>query len=160
MVNTSKIKWFGSIILAGTLLALALMGGKWGTDFSVNAGINLVPYIESITPSSVPAGSPYIIMIISGSGFGDMLDTRVRLTTEGFDELFEPLQVLPDGISVMIPAQLLLEPKVYTVTVVWSSVHTIPELPPTEWDEESNPKPFTVFNPFTYLPIITNVVTR
>jgi hypothetical protein len=160
MVYTSKIKWFGSIILAGTLLVLAVMGGKWGTNFSASAGVNLMPYIESINPTSVPAGSPYKIMIIIGSGFGDMTDTRVRLTSEGFDQLLVPLQVLPDGISVVIPADLLTEPKVYTVTVVWSSVHSIPVLPPTEWDEESNPKPFTIFSPFTYLPIITVSPTR
>jgi hypothetical protein len=159
MFNAPKIKWFGSIILAGTLLILALLGGKWETTYSASAGVNLTPFIESVTPSSVPEGSSDFIMIISGSGFGDMTDTRVRLTAVGFDELFEPLQVLPDEIRVVIPAELLTEPKLYTVTVVWSTVHTIPVVPPTEWDEESNPKPFTVFIPF-YIPIMSSNATR
>jgi hypothetical protein len=135
------------------------MGGKWGTTNSASAGVNLTPFIESINPSSVQAGSPNIIMIIVGSGFGDMTDTRVRLTAVGFDELFEPLQVLKDEIWVVIPAELLIEPTVYTVTVVWSTVHTIPVVPPTEWDEESNPKPFTVFIPH-YIPIMFSNATH
>ena len=43
MLATSKIKWFGSIILAGTLLVLALMGGKWGTIYSASASVNVAP---------------------------------------------------------------------------------------------------------------------
>lgn len=155
MITTNKIKWFGSIILAGIILTLAMTGGKWGTSYSASASVDAIPVIDFIDPSSVLAGSPYIIMIINGENFGDMDDTRVRLTAVGFDEILPPLTVLPDGISVVIPAELLIEPKLYTVTVVKSTVNTVPTIPITPWDEESNPVPFTVYEgQHIYLPLI------
>ena len=54
MLATSKIKWFGSIILAGILLVLALMGGNWGTNYSASASVNAAPVINSIQPSDSP----------------------------------------------------------------------------------------------------------
>jgi hypothetical protein len=159
MFTTSKIKWFGTVIVAGILLLLAMLGGKWGTSYAADASINAAPYIDNIVPSAVPAGSPYIIMIISGGNFGTLADTRVRLKADedGYDDLLLPLQVLPDGISVIISTDLLVVPKLYTVTVVKSTsgtVPTIPTIPP--WDEVSNPVPFTVFEPTgIYLPIIS-----
>ena len=155
MYSTSKIKWFGSIILASIILILALMGGEWGTNYSASAAVNVPPYIVSIDPSAVLAGSPYKVMVITGQSFGDMTDTRVRLTAVGYDDILAPLLVFPDAISVVIPAALLIEPKVYTVTVVMSTADTVPTIPITPWDEESNPVPFTVYEgQFHYLPII------
>jgi hypothetical protein len=157
MFTTPKIKWFGSIVLAGTLLVVALMGGKWGTTYSASASVNVAPVIVSIDPSAVPAGSPDTTMIIIGSNFGDMTDTRVRLTGIGVDLLIEPLEVLPDGLSVIIPDTLLTAPTLYIITVVKSTPHSIPTIPITPWDEESNPVPFFVYGVSNlHLPIIFN----
>ena len=156
MFTKSKLKWFGSIILAGTLLVLALMGGKWGTTYAADSSINAAPYIDYIVPSEVQAGSPYFMMIIFGENFGTLENTRVRLTAIGYDEMLPPTQVLPDGISVVIAADLLVVPKLYTVMVVkstYGTIPTIPTIPP--WDETSNPVPFTVYEPqYIHLPII------
>jgi TRAP-type C4-dicarboxylate transport system permease small subunit len=46
MLTTSKVKWFGSILLASILLILALIGGKWGTDYSASASVNATPIIQ------------------------------------------------------------------------------------------------------------------
>lgn len=155
MLATSKIKWFGSIILAGILLALALMGGNWGTNYTASASVNAAPFIESIYPSVVPAGSPDTTMIISGANFGNTTDTRVRLTGVGVDLLLTPLQVIPDGISVSIMANLLVVPNLYIVTVVKTTSGTVPTIPFPPGMEVSNPVPFTVYEPlFTYLPLI------
>jgi hypothetical protein len=161
MVATSKIKWLGSIILAGTLLVLALLGGKWGTTYSAKADVCEAPVINSISPSSIPTGSPDTTMVITGSQFGNMTDTRVRLTGIGFDQAFVPLQVLPEGISVIIPNTNLVDPIMYLVTVIKSCPGTIPTIPITPYDLESNPVPFFVIGAsFIHLPIITNNATH
>ena len=158
MLATYKIKWYGSLILAGVLLTLALTGGKWGTTYSARASVAVAPHIDSIIPSLVPAGSPDIVLIITGSNFGDSTDTRVRLVENEVDILLEPLQVLPDGISVIIADTLLVDPTLYSITVVKSTKHTIPTIPILPpWDEESNPASFFVYGPsFIHLPIVTN----
>ena len=69
MPTTSKLKWFGTIILAGILLGLGLIGGTWGTDYSASASVNAPPIIEYIIPEVVPYGSPDIRMIIHGFNF-------------------------------------------------------------------------------------------
>ena len=155
MVATSRFKWFGSIVLAGILLILALMGGKWGTNYSATAGVYIAPFIDSIIPSAVPAGSPDTVVEISGSNFGTLDDTRVRLTGTGVDQLFVPGAISPDQISVTITSTLLIEPQQYIVTVIKSISGTMPTLPIPPDVEISNPVPFTVYSPSLYLPIIT-----
>jgi hypothetical protein len=159
MFSSSKLTWYGSLSLAGIFLVLGMMGGKWGTSYVASASVNAVPVIDYIVPPSVPAGSSNIIMIIGGSGFGDIFNTAVYLTAIGYEDVLTPYQVLTDGISVSIPADLLDVPKLYTVYVVWSNADTIPTIPLVPpWDEVSNPVPFTVYNPiYQYLPIITKM---
>jgi hypothetical protein len=148
MLTTSKIKWFGSIILAGILLALALMGGKWGTTYSVSASVNVAPVIDSIDPSAVPAGSPDTLLLINGSNFGTLADTKVRLTGSSIVQLLTPIEISPNQISVIIPAALLAVPQVYTLEVIVYIGGTVPG------EEISNSVRFTVYSPFNYLPII------
>jgi hypothetical protein len=155
MLATSKIKWFGSIILAGILLVLALIGGNWGTSYSANASVAAAPIITSIRPPAVLAGSGNTIIIISGSNFGSLITPiQVRLTMLGIDRLLTPLQVLPNGISVIIPADLLTVPAVYTLTVLKSNLGTIPTIPTPPDVEISNPLPFMVYKEAFYHPII------
>jgi hypothetical protein len=158
MLTKNRIKWVASIILGGILLVLGMAGGNWGTSFAADASVNVAPLIDHIQPSAVPAGSPYRVMIIYGENFGTSRQAiRVRLTSTGIDILLdEPLQVLPDGISQVIPADYLIEPIVYTLTVIRSNPGTVPILPPNPiYDEESNPVPFIVYEPLPMpLPII------
>jgi len=157
MFSSSKIKWFASIILAGIFLALGMMGGNWGTSYAADASVNLAPVIDKITPSSAPVGSPYVVVIIDGSGFGTIFNTAVYITAIGFEDVLTPSFILPDGISVVIPAELLIEPKLYMIYVVRSNANTVPSIPLVPpWDEVSNPAPFTVYEPvYQYLPIVT-----
>jgi hypothetical protein len=96
MVATSRFKWFGSIVLASFLLIQAVIGGKWGTDYSASAGVYAAPFIESIIPTAVLAGSPDRLVLIIGSDFGSMDDTRVRLTGTEVDVLLVPLAINPE----------------------------------------------------------------
>ena len=155
MLATSKIKWFGSIILAGIFLVLALIGGNWGTSYSASASIAAAPIITSIRPSTVPAGSGNTIIIITGSNFGNLVTPiQVRLTMVGIDRLLTPLQVVPNGISVIIPADMLTVPALYTLTVLKSNFGTIPTIPTPPDVEISNPLPFMVYRDAFYHPII------
>ena len=158
MLTASKIKWFGSLTLAGILLVLALLGGNWGTNYSASANVNATPVIDYIQPSAVPAGSPDRVMIIFGSNFGNLQDTTVRLVGGGIDKTIDPMVVTPNGISVQITADLLDVPTIYQVTVIWSDFNTVPTVPVTPHDFESNPVPFTVYEgKFIYLPIVYNL---
>lgn len=157
MLATSKSKWLGSIILAGTLLALALMGWNWGTSYAADNSVNVAPTITSIIPSAIRVGSPDTVVIVIGTEFGDIGDTRVRLVGNGVDQIIEDtLQVITNGISVRIPATLLTVPATYTLTVIKSNKHTIPTIPIwPPFDEVSNSITLTVYTPvFTYLPCI------
>jgi hypothetical protein len=157
MLSTVKIKWLGSLFLAGIMLVSALMGGNWGSINAADASVNIAAIVERIQPSAVHVGSQYIVMIIYGDNFVNDDYTRVRLTAPGFDKILEPpQQILPDGISQVIPASLLVEPKVYSLTVVHSTAQTVPTIPivPPQ-DEESNPVPFVVFVPhYVNLPML------
>jgi hypothetical protein len=156
MFTISKIKWIGSLSLAGIVLLLALLGGNWGTDYTASASANLAPHIDYIDPQGVPAGSGDIVMIISGSNFGNMNDTAVRLTSGGYDVMHPPLFVSSTGISLNISHTLLAFPTTYDVTVYTSSKPTIPTLPivPT-YDTPSNTVHFLVYSPeSSFLPII------
>lgn len=157
MLATSKSKWLGSIILAGTLLALALMGGNWGTSYAADNSVNVPPNITSLIPSAIRVGSPSTVVIVVGSGFGSISDTRVRLVGNGIDQIVEEtLQVIETGISIRIPANLLASPNLYILTVIKSNKQTIPTIPIwPPYDEISNSTMLTVYTPvFTYLPCI------
>jgi hypothetical protein len=155
METNGKIKWIGSIFLGCFLLVLALMGGNWGSSYSAEAGVNAPPVIYVLIPDAAAAGSPDKTIIISGSNFGDETDTAVRIRGTIIDEILYPEVVYPDGLSVILSADLLADPTAYLITVVKSTVHSVPTIPITPWDEYSNTKTFTVFTPsYTYLPII------
>ncbi len=161
MVATSRFKWFGSIILASFLLILAVTGGKWGTDYSASAGVYPAPFIELIIPTAIPAGSPDRLVLIIGSNFGDMNDTRVRLTGTGVDVLLVPQEIYQDGIAIIITDTLLTEPQQYILTVAISYRGTIPTIPFPPDVVVSNPVPFTVFVSLSeYLPIINKLATH
>ena len=157
MLATSKIKWLASIVLAVILLIQSLLGGNWGTNYSANAGVNAVPHIDSIVPNFALAGEPDKLVLINGSGLGTIDITRVRITGLGVDQLITPITVLEDGISMVIPDTLLTDPTLYIITVVESITNTIPTLPPTEWDVESNPLPFFVYGAsYLLMPLMYN----
>jgi len=146
--------------MGGILLVLALMGGNWGTDFSVSAnGIQVDnPYISYVVPSVIKVGSPDTVVIIGGSNFGDMDDTRVRITGGVLDEMLEPKYIAKTGLSINITNTLMVEPITYVLTVFRSEPnhHTVPTIP--IWpgvDLPSNPVNLTVYEPIpVYLPII------
>ena len=161
MLATSKIKWFGSLILAGTLLVLAFMGGNWGTNYSASASVYATPHIDYIQPSEVPAGSPARVVIIAGSNFGNSQNTTVRLVGVGVDKTLTTIVVTPNGISAQITADLLVAPTIYQVTVIWSPNNTVPTIPIYPGDLESNPVPFTVYQGhILYLPIVSKNATH
>jgi hypothetical protein len=151
MLTRSKMKWMGTILVAGIALALALMGGKWGTSYAADAGVNIPPTITKLIPNAAPVGAPNKYITITGSGFGTIANTAVRVKGTTIDEYLTPLTVLPDGLIVLFPPSLFTHETVYLVTVVLYS-GTIPTIPPFE---ESNPLPFTVYTPKNiYLPIV------
>jgi hypothetical protein len=153
MLSTTKVKWLGSLIVSGFLLVLAVMGGRWGIDYTASAGIEAAPVIDSITPSAIPAGSPDTSMVIDGSEFGTLDDTRVWLTGTGVNQLLAPEEISPEQITVLIPASLLAEPNLFMVTVIKSNWGTVPTIPTIPGDEVSNPVPLLVYGS-TYLPYI------
>ena len=157
MLPTSKIKWLASIALAAILLTLALMGGKWGTSYSANAGVYVAPVINVIHPNWAPAGSPDKMVIITGSNFGNVPDdVRIRVTGTLTDCLITPLQVIDSGISFIITDTLLIEPAVYSLMVMKSTIGTVPILPIPPNMEISNAVDFYVFVPISvYLPLAT-----
>lgn len=160
MSASTKIKWVVSIVLAGFLLFLAMIGGKWGTPTAANAGPETLPVIDFIIPDAVPAGSNDIIMIISGDYFtGALTDTRVWMEgVEGVitDIVLTPLQMLPTGVSVFITDTLLAVPAKYNISVIHSRPGSIPHPPPDpQWDDVSNKVPFLVYlAKYFFLPII------
>ena len=157
MSATTKIKWSGSIILAGALLVLAMTGGTWGTTYAADPSLNAAPIIESINPSETYAGSPDCPIKIYGANFGNLSDTRVRITGIGVDQIARPDAISPGKISVVITDTLLIEPTFYIVTVVKSTLPSIPTIPlEPKWDQESNQIIFTVYEGKTnYLPFIS-----
>jgi hypothetical protein len=155
----SKFKWLVTFILAGSLLMLALGGGNWGTSYSASASVNVPPIIDSINPSAVAAGSPNTTMIISGSNFGNTIDTRVWITGTGLEDILTPAAVIQDGMSVVISDTLLVFPNLYIIRVIKSvsgGSPTIPTIPNPPDTEISNPVPFVVFEAkYFYLPILS-----
>ncbi len=162
MSTPSKNKWLASIFLAGILLALTLAGGKWGTIYTANAEVNSAPQIFQLTPARIPAGVMAGFRInISGDNFGTSDIMRVRVKNATVDVLIKPYTILflPTGdfLSVEISGSLRMTPTIYQITLVKSTGNSIPTIPITPYDEESNAVPFTIFEVNqTYIPIINN----
>jgi hypothetical protein len=156
MITANKLKWLGSIILAGVFLVMAVIGSDWGTNYTANASVNADPIIYLIQPPKVPVRSPDKIIVVSGLNFGDKDNTGVRLSRDGFDTVLRAIDVGGGGISVSVTNTLMTETTVYTLTVVRSDYPSIPSVPLyPEWDHESNSLPFTIFQAEEYfLPII------
>ncbi len=148
MFTTSKVKWFGSILLAAILLILALTGSKWGTTYAASASINATPIIQDIFPEIVTVGSPDITMVINGLYFGTLADTKVWLYERGVPQELDPVSVNANQITVTIPANLLDAPHIYLVQVVVYVSDTVPV------GNYSNLVPFSIWSPDTYLPIM------
>lgn len=161
MNATSKRKWYASLILAGILLLLAMVGGKWGTTYAADINAELTPVITSIVPFEIRAGYPTdVTMIVYGYNFEDqyssLAHTNVRLTGGGHDIILDSIQKLSTAISVRISPSLLDHPVIYNITVVKSSNYTIPTIPIVPpVDLVSNPVPFNVYvlQP-KYIPVI------
>jgi hypothetical protein len=155
MSTTNRIKWLGSILLAGVFIALAFfMGGNWGSDYSASAQTIPIPHINAIFPSSVSARSADILMAINGTNLqSGVLSSRVRYLGNGIDEILIPSLITPAWIYVYIPAANMIKPGAYLVSVVISEANTVPTIPITPWDVESNRVPFLVKFPF-FMPIM------
>jgi len=165
--------WLGTIVLGGVLLALALIGGTWGTSYAAHSNDgSATPLITSIVPTQTPTEGPNFSLIINGSGFGIMVNTRVRFYQWG-GEFFElsPLTVSADRITVDVPANLTAVPNMFDVVVVIytssppdPTIPTMPTIPiiptkpiiPTEPGADiSNQVTFTAYEPiYFYLPVI------
>jgi len=156
MLTKTRIKWGVSIILAGILLALALVGGNWGTTYAADIEDNPVPTINFISPNRIQAGSPSTLLFISGTNFDIKDYTGVRIVGNGIERILtDGLIIPPNSIWINIPSDLLVNPTIYEVTVVvsYGDPRSIPTIPITPWDEESNPKSLLVYEG-SYLPII------
>ena len=161
MLTSTKIKWLGSITLAGILVILALMGGDWGKDFKANASEAPLPVITRLIPDRMPVRSPDKVIVVEGYIPGNEHDTAVRFSGSYFDDMLHPPEVYEFGTSVNVTDTLMTEATVYTVTVVISrwpppDGPTIPHLPITMYDDVSNVLTFTIFpvNEF-FLPVIS-----
>jgi hypothetical protein len=159
MLTKTRIKWGVSIILAGILLILALIGSKWGTTYAANIEDNPVPSINFIVPDKIASGSPDRMIFISGANF-DSGYTRVRIVGNGIDKIVDnDGYYYPNSIWVTVPSDLLMNPTTYDITVVvsYGDPRSIPTIPVTPWDVESNLIPVEVYEVFhTYLPIMLN----
>ena len=157
MLTVSKYKWIASLILGGILLFLAMIGGEWQATYAADASVNQAPEIDYISPVEVPAGSGNITMVIGGAYFGGSEDfIRVWIRDATHDEMLAPETVIDTGISVVIPDTLLVNPTIYTITVVKSNGQSIPPNPPNPvYDQVSNSKDFRVYQTqYVYLPTI------
>jgi hypothetical protein len=148
MFTTTKLKWLGTMILAGILLVLTFMGGEWGTNYSASAQVNASPIIQSIDPAIIPIKAPDTLMIIRGFNFGTLANTRVWLTETGNRHELSPSAVIPREIRVTIPRDMLAVPTQYQVQVAIYTNGTVPG------DQLSNPVFFLVYSPVTYYPLI------
>ncbi len=157
MLTAPKYKWIASLILGGILIFLAMIGGEWQATYAADAGINQVPSIDYISPVQVPAGSGNKTMVIGGADFGGSEDfIRVWIRDATHDEMLPPETVIDTGISVVISNALLVNPTMYSITVVKSNGQSIPPNPPNPvYDLVSNSKDFLVYETqYIYLPVI------
>jgi len=157
MLTKNSTKWGVSIILAGILLALTFIGGNWGTTFAANDIDDYFPVIDYIYPEKILAGSPDTQLVVIGSGFGNSSNTAVKV---GADEVFYGY-VTETGILVNLPSRLFVNPITYDVSVVMSNPDTLPTIPITPWDVESNAVPLKVVEAQSiYLPIVLKNALR
>ena len=157
MSATSKLKWTGTILVAGVVVAMALMGGKWGTSYTAKASVNADPIIYDLIPDAKPVGSDDSTAIIVGANFGDLSNTGVWFKGTFNDEVLEVIYVDPNAISFVIPASLMDVEDIFSVRVIVSNCSSIPTVPPYPGcDKYSNPAPFKVYIPKPlYLPFVT-----
>ena len=157
MLSASKYKWIASVVLGGILIFLAMIGGEWKATYAADASVNQDPVINYISPVQVPAGSASKTMVIGGTNFGTSEDfIRVWIHDASHDYTAAPINVLIDGISVVITDTLMVSPTLYTIRVVISNGQSIPAVPPwIPFDQFSNPVDFLVYQPvYQYLPRI------
>jgi hypothetical protein len=157
MSTTAKLKWIISLVLGGILLITAMFGGKWEPTYAADGSLNAIPEIDYIYPSAVPAGSGDVVMIIGGSNFGEVEDfIRIWIRDAQHEYNAAPMEVIETGISVVITDTLLVEPNVYSITVVKSNGLSVPTIPPNPiYDQVSNSVNFLVYEAIpAYLPII------
>jgi hypothetical protein len=155
MFTKTRIKWGVTIIMAGVILVLSLLGGKWGTTYAADSGVSVAPSIDYIIPTAVKAGSPSTILVIAGSNWGDFHNTAVRILGNGIDEIIIPFAITSTRIWITVPFTMLVSPTTYNISVVMSTGNTLPTIPFTPWDVESLPVTFTVYTPIlTYLPLV------
>ncbi len=157
MNKLSKKAWFLTAVTAGLVLTLGLLGGKWGTSFTATAYVNAAPVIDSLDPSAVPMNSPDTLITITGSNFGNEVDTAVRITGGGVDRLLAPQTITASQITAVISDTLLVKPLFYTLVVIKTTdgtPPTIPTIPNPPNEEISNPVGFTVWSPDTYFPLV------
>ena len=158
MATVYKNKWILSIILGGTLLFLAIMGGSWQISYAADDSVNVAPVINFIYPHAVPAGSGDVTMLISGENFGEVEDfIRIWVYDQDNDYSIVPVNVIDNGIGLVITDTLVATPNIYTIRVVKSNGLSIPTIPPDPiYDLVSNPVDFIVYTAqFNFLPLIT-----
>ena len=157
MSISAKIKWVMCLILGGILLIIAMFGGKWEPTYAADGGLNAIPVVDYIYPSAVPAGSGDVVMIIGGSNFGEVEDfIRVWIRDAQHEYIAAPMEVIDTGISVVITDTILVEPTVYSITVVKSNGLSVPTIPPNPiYDQVSNSANLLVYAAIpAYLPLI------
>ena len=161
MLTKSRTKWGISILLAGILLALSLLGGKWGTTYAADNGVNAGPQIDLLDPDQIKAGSSETTIYIHGSGFanpnnGDTSHTAVRIKSNGTDQILQSL-VYPTMIWTVVPSSMLTNPITYDISVVLSIGQTLPTIPITPYDVESTPVQLQVYTVQpSYLPFVSH----
>lgn len=163
MIGSIQKKWFATISLAIMILILAIIGGKWGSSYSVSASPNIAPVIDSISPALVEVRSPDTQITITGSNFGNQEDTGVFIYGGGYYRLLPPADTItPNYMTVVITDTLLVSPINFILQVVKTTDGTPPISPtlPHPNEEVSNPVRFSVWSPDTYFPIIQKNALR
>jgi hypothetical protein len=157
MSTATKYKWIISLTLGGVLLVVAMIWGSGQTTYAADPGLNAVPVIDHIYPDRAKAGSGSTPMIIFGLNFGNSEDfIRIWLADPGHDYEIAPISVIDNGISLVIPDTLLVNPITYTLRVVKSNGLSVPTIPPNlVYDQASNIVDFLVYAPrYLYLPMV------
>lgn len=176
MPNNSPYNWAKAILFGSILLALALTGGNWArTSAASPSAVAAPPTIASISPTFLNRSAADTPMVITGTNFGTLANTRVRFYQWGGNDNnpieLTPLAVNPGSIALNLPSTILVNPNKFSVVVIVYTVPlppvpTVPAIPPvppypvtpvqpiltvTPWELMSNPAIFNVLRPL-YLP--------